>query len=76
MVTAIAVMNQANFLAIVLSAAAYWLFDRLAVLLDWNRSTIFALIALLMLPAALFYRGQSDPPDRSDEPSPTRRDAP
>lgn len=52
----IAVMNQANFIAIVLSGAIYWGFDRLLIFADLPRSPVFALTALLMLPVALFYR--------------------
>ncbi len=58
----IAVMNQANFTAILLSAAVYWLFDRLVVALDWNRAPIFALTALIMLPAVLWYHPRGDEP--------------
>jgi acyl-[acyl-carrier-protein]-phospholipid O-acyltransferase/long-chain-fatty-acid--[acyl-carrier-protein] ligase len=52
----IAVMNQANFIAIMLSGVAYWGFDRIACDLGWPRSTIFAMMAVLMLPVAAFYR--------------------
>ncbi len=62
----IAVMNQANFTAILLSAAIYLLFDRIVVALDWPRSSIFAMTALIMLPVALFYRPPSEPPDTGD----------
>ena len=51
----IAVMNQANFIAILLSGVVYMLFDRLVVGLGWPRSPIFAMLAALMLPVALFY---------------------
>lgn len=56
----IAVMNQANWVAILLSAVAYWMFDQIVLALGWNRSPIFALTALVMLPALLLYR-----PDKS-----------
>lgn len=52
----IAVMNQANFIAIMLSGVAYWGFDRIVFDLGWPRSTIFAMMAVLMLPVAVFYR--------------------
>ncbi len=62
----IAVMNQANFTAIMLSSAVYWLFDRIVVNIDspnagdyQMRCPIFAMTAVVMLPALLFYR-----PDR------------
>jgi MFS family permease len=51
----IAVMNQANFIAILLSAVVYWLFDRLVEWQDWNRAVIFALTALVMLPSVVWY---------------------
>jgi acyl-[acyl-carrier-protein]-phospholipid O-acyltransferase/long-chain-fatty-acid--[acyl-carrier-protein] ligase len=55
----IAVMNQANFAAILLCAAVYWIMDRIVVTLDANRNPIFAMTAMIMLPVALFYRGAS-----------------
>jgi len=56
----IAVMNQANFAAILLASPVYLLFDRLVVWLQWPRSPMFALTALLMLPVALLYRPKSE----------------
>jgi acyl-[acyl-carrier-protein]-phospholipid O-acyltransferase/long-chain-fatty-acid--[acyl-carrier-protein] ligase len=52
----IAVMNQTNFLAIMLSGFVYYLFDWIVEGLDWPRSAIFAMIAVLLLPVAVFYR--------------------
>ena len=52
----IAVMNQTNFVAIMLAAPIYELFDELVQWLDWPRSSIFAMIAVLMVPVAVFYR--------------------
>lgn len=52
----IAVMNQANFFAIVMSGALYMVLDRLIIAMDWPRSTLFAAMALLFLPVAIFYR--------------------
>jgi acyl-[acyl-carrier-protein]-phospholipid O-acyltransferase/long-chain-fatty-acid--[acyl-carrier-protein] ligase len=57
----IAVMNQANFIAILLSALVYWAFDRLVEWLDWQRAVIFALTALLMLPSVLCYHPRQEP---------------
>jgi acyl-[acyl-carrier-protein]-phospholipid O-acyltransferase/long-chain-fatty-acid--[acyl-carrier-protein] ligase len=54
----IAVMNQANFTAIMLSSVVYWLFDRIVVYLELNRSPIFFMTALIMLPTVLLYRPQ------------------
>jgi len=56
----IAVMNQANWLAIFLSALVYFLFDRLLLALAWPRSGMFALTAILMLPIALFFRPENE----------------
>lgn len=52
----IAVMNQANFLAIAMSGVIYGMFDRLVVNLGLPHTPIFAMTALLILPVALFYR--------------------
>jgi acyl-[acyl-carrier-protein]-phospholipid O-acyltransferase/long-chain-fatty-acid--[acyl-carrier-protein] ligase len=52
----IAVMNQTNFVAIMLSGVVYWLFDRLVEACGWPRSAVFAMMAVLILPVALFYR--------------------
>jgi len=56
----IAVMNQANFAAILLAAPVYLVFDQIVVFLEWPRSPIFAFTALLMLPMALFYRPKNE----------------
>ncbi|MDX1947906.1 MAG: MFS transporter [Pirellulaceae bacterium] len=56
----IAVMNLTNFIAILLSGAIYMGFDRLIDALDWPRSVLFALTALLILPVAIFYRPRID----------------
>jgi acyl-[acyl-carrier-protein]-phospholipid O-acyltransferase/long-chain-fatty-acid--[acyl-carrier-protein] ligase len=56
----IAVMNQTNFVAIMLSGAVYTLFDRIVGACAWPRSTTFAMVAVLMLPVAVFYRLPSD----------------
>jgi hypothetical protein len=51
----IAVMNQANFLAILLSGVVYGIFDNLVIWLDWPRSPIFAMMALLVVPVLVLY---------------------
>ena len=51
----LAVMNQANFLAILLSGVLYDLFDRLLNQRAWPRSFAFVLMAALILPMALLY---------------------
>jgi acyl-[acyl-carrier-protein]-phospholipid O-acyltransferase/long-chain-fatty-acid--[acyl-carrier-protein] ligase len=58
----IAVMNQANWVAIVLSGGIYSLFVALSNALGWQPSVTFGLTALLMLPVALFYRPREDAP--------------
>jgi len=52
----IATNNLANWIGIVGSAGVYWLFARIVEALDWQRTTVFAFTALIMLPVALFYR--------------------
>jgi acyl-[acyl-carrier-protein]-phospholipid O-acyltransferase/long-chain-fatty-acid--[acyl-carrier-protein] ligase len=52
----IAVMNQANFLAVLMSGFTYGVFDELVVHLGWPRSPIFAMMAVLVLPVLVFYR--------------------
>jgi acyl-[acyl-carrier-protein]-phospholipid O-acyltransferase/long-chain-fatty-acid--[acyl-carrier-protein] ligase len=56
----IAVMNQTNFFAILLSGVVYSAFDRIVTSMDWPRSTIFAMMAVLLLPVAIFYRLPED----------------
>jgi MFS family permease len=51
----IAVMNQANFLAILLSGVVYGVFDALVIRLGWPRSPIFAMMAMLVVPVLLLY---------------------
>jgi hypothetical protein len=43
-----------------LSGVVYYLFDRVVEGLDWPRSAIFAMIAVLLLPVAVFYRLPQD----------------
>jgi acyl-[acyl-carrier-protein]-phospholipid O-acyltransferase/long-chain-fatty-acid--[acyl-carrier-protein] ligase len=64
----IALMNQANFVAILLSGPAYFVFDKVVEAAGWPRSLIFALMAVLMLPVALKYRlpAQTAVPDSAD----------
>ena len=52
----IAVMNQANFLAIVVSGGLYMALDRAIHAADWPRSTLFAAMSVLFLPVAVFFR--------------------
>ncbi len=52
----IAVMNQANFFAIVMSGVLYQILDLIINALDWPRSAVFAAMAILFVPVAIFYR--------------------
>lgn len=52
----IAVMNQANFLAIVISGIVYIVLDRLISSQDWPRSALFAFMAVCFLPVAIWFR--------------------
>ncbi len=56
----IAVMNQTNFFAIMVSGLVYYAFDWIVEGLDWPRSAIFAMMAVLLLPVAVFYRLPDD----------------
>jgi acyl-[acyl-carrier-protein]-phospholipid O-acyltransferase/long-chain-fatty-acid--[acyl-carrier-protein] ligase len=58
----IAVMNQANFIAIAISGLVYWAFDRWVDFADWPRSALFAMMAVLFLPVAILYRLPEEPP--------------
>jgi MFS family permease len=57
----IAVMNQANFFAIVVSGVTYMVLDALITAMNWPRSALFAAMALLFLPVAIGYRMESEP---------------
>lgn len=57
----IALMNQMNFIAIMISGFVYTGFDKIVIAMDWQRSTMFAMTAMVMLPVAIFYK----PRDRS-----------
>ncbi|GIW98583.1 MAG: MFS transporter [Pirellulaceae bacterium] len=52
----IATMNQANFLGIMLSGPLYQMFEALAAWLQWPICSVFWMIMLLVLPAAIGYR--------------------
>lgn len=58
----VAVMNQANFLAILLSGLAYKFMDRVALQQQWPRSVIFAMMAALVVPLLIWYRPKFDSP--------------
>ncbi|MCC9654729.1 MFS transporter [Rhodopirellula halodulae] len=52
----IAVMNQANFFAIVMSGVLYQVLNTILTKADLPRSTVFGAMAVLFLPVAIFYR--------------------
>lgn len=56
----IAVMNQANWVGVLLSSLIYWALSTLIEWQDWPRSIMFLFIAVLMLPIAIFYHPKSE----------------
>lgn len=56
----IAVMNQANWVGILLAVGIYWALTKLIEWQDWPRSIAFLFIALFMLPIALFYHPKNE----------------
>jgi acyl-[acyl-carrier-protein]-phospholipid O-acyltransferase/long-chain-fatty-acid--[acyl-carrier-protein] ligase len=56
----IAVMNQANWIGILISAGLYQTLAKLIELFDWPRSMMFLFIALLMVPVALLYHPKNE----------------
>jgi predicted MFS family arabinose efflux permease len=56
----IAVMNQANWVGIIIASGLYWALTKLIEWQDWPRSIMFLFIALLMLPIALFYHPKNE----------------
>lgn len=70
----IAVMNQANWIGVIISALLYWGLSELIQLQDWPRSMMFLFIGILLLPIALFYHPKneslSDRPAQQKSPRP------
>jgi acyl-[acyl-carrier-protein]-phospholipid O-acyltransferase/long-chain-fatty-acid--[acyl-carrier-protein] ligase len=56
----IAVMNQFNWIGILLAVAVYWALTKLIEWQEWPRSIVFLFIALFMLPIALFYHPKNE----------------
>lgn len=56
----IAVMNQANWIGVLLASLFYWLLSSLIDAQQWPRSTMFLFIAAGMLPIVLFYHPQEE----------------
>jgi len=59
----IAVMNLVNFIAILCSGILYGLFDWIVEDRGWPRSTIFAMMAAIVLPLAVLYRPTNETTD-------------
>jgi acyl-[acyl-carrier-protein]-phospholipid O-acyltransferase/long-chain-fatty-acid--[acyl-carrier-protein] ligase len=57
----IAVMNQANWIGIVLNGVVYSAIAQLIEANEWPRCTAFIFIAAIMLPIVLFYHPKNDP---------------
>jgi len=57
----IAVMNQANFFAIVLSGVVYQVLDQIIASGGFPRSALFAAMALLFVPVAILYKMDAEP---------------
>jgi len=57
----IAVMNQANWIGVLLSAGLYWMLAKWIEARDWPRCTMFLFIAAMTLPIALFYHPKHEP---------------
>ena len=56
----IAVMNQANWIGILISSGLYQALAMLIERYDWPRNTMFLFIALLTLPVAAFYHPKNE----------------
>jgi MFS family permease len=56
----IAVMNQFNWIGILLAVAVYWALTKLIEWQDWPRSIVFLFIAAFMLPIAVFYHPKNE----------------
>ncbi len=57
----VAVMNQANFLAILLSGVTYKLMNLVATAWDLPRSSLFAMMSLIVLPLLVWYHPRFGP---------------
>ena len=64
----IGTMNQANFIGILFSGILYQLYQWISVQLGWPISSVFWMLALMVLPLAIFYRlGSSRLEDTQNE---------
>ena len=57
----IATMNQGNFLGMMISGPIYQLFEWISIALKIPINSVFFMIALLVLPLAIFYRLETKP---------------
>jgi MFS family permease len=51
----IAVMNQANWIGVLISSGMYWGLSKLIEAMNWPRATMFLFIAAMTFPIVLFY---------------------
>jgi hypothetical protein len=56
----IAVMNQANWIGILISSGLYQLLAMLIERREWPRNTMFLFVALLTLPVAALYHPKNE----------------
>jgi acyl-[acyl-carrier-protein]-phospholipid O-acyltransferase/long-chain-fatty-acid--[acyl-carrier-protein] ligase len=57
----IATMNQGNFLGMMISGPIYQLFEWISIKLGIPINSVFLMIALLVIPLAIFYRLDTTP---------------
>jgi MFS family permease len=67
----IATMNQGNFLGMMLAGPIYQLFELIANLLKLPINSVFFMIALLVIPLAIFYRLDTTPLPEEPNTAPT-----
>jgi len=62
----IGTMNFANFVGILIAGPLYQLFLNIATYGGWPVSAVFWMLAIIILPVALFYRLGSSPLDETE----------
>jgi MFS family permease len=65
----IAVMNQANWIGVIVSAILYLVLSKLIEQQDWPRSFMFLFIGTLMLPIVLFYHPKTESLSNNEDPT-------
>lgn len=68
----IATMNQGNFLGMMISGPIYQLFEWISIALKIPINSVFLMIALLVLPLAIFYRLETSPTPESGNSEPAK----